>query len=257
MKTFVINSIDSLLPRRGKEALLHLGFHIASDEFQKFAFLYANAPEMRRGMLRLRDRGLAPESIVDAGSFHGDWGRMSREIWPKARLAMIEPNTELTEPLRALAGELNAEFYCELLGPRDGDEVRYHVMGSGSSVYEEHSSLPRRQEVRHTRTLDSVLDGWEEIGLLKIDAQGYELEILKGAERLLPRTSSVLLEIAVIGVNRGAPRLDEVVAFMKERGFVTCDILEIHRRPRDQALIQIDLLFVREDSPLLADTKLL
>ena len=91
--------------------------------------------------------------------------------------------------------------------------------------------------------------------MLKIDSQGYELEILKGSSRLLQKTSSVLLEISIIEINEGAPLLHEVVAFMASHGFLACEIMELHRRPFDQALNQLDFLFVREDSPLLADKR--
>jgi hypothetical protein len=48
---------------------------------------------------------------------------------------------------------------------------------------------------------------------------------------------------------------DGLLGFMKGLGFVTYDILEIHRRPLDKALSQIDFLFVREQSPLIADKR--
>jgi FkbM family methyltransferase len=232
-----------------------LSFNIDHEEFEKFAFLYALAPNMALGLARLKERGYSPESIVDVGAFQGDWSRMVRSLWPTARLAIVEPNLDLAEMHRSTAAELNAEFHRELLGATDGAEVTFYVMEAGSSIYEERSGVDRMAQTRRIRTLDSVLSGWDGIGLLKIDAQGYELEILKGSSRLLQKTSSVLLEISLIEINQGAPLLDEVVAFMKSLGFLACEILEIHRRPLDQALNQLDFLFVREGSPLLADKR--
>ena len=119
----------------------------------------------------------------------------------------------------------------------------------------ERSGLSRTTEARRLRTLDSLLEDVRPPGLLKIDAQGYELEILRGASRVLPAFEAVLLEIAVIEINEGAPLLHEVIAFMKSLGFVTYDILEIHRRPLDGALNQVDIIFVREQSDLIADKR--
>jgi hypothetical protein len=90
---------------------------------------------------------------------------------------------------------------------------------------------------------------------LKIDAQGYELEILKGSTLLIESIDAILLEIALIEINEGAPLLHEVLPFMRSIGFVAYDVLEIHRRPLDRALNQIDVLFVRVDSPLLSDKR--
>lgn len=255
IKRVALKTLEAVLPRRAREALLHVAFNVARDEFHRFAFLYAFAPDMAMGLDRLKQRGWSPESVVDVGSFQGDWSRMARGLWPAARLAMIEPNTQLTDRLRSVAKELDAEFHCALLGAAEGGEVDFHVMDSGSSVLEERSSVPRHRELRRLRTLDSTLPEWDAIDLLKIDAQGYELEILKGAGRLLPRTKSVLLEISVIQTNQDAPLLHDVIASMKTQGLVSCEILEIHRRPLDMALNQVDVLFVREDSVLLADKR--
>ncbi len=221
LKRVAMKTLESVLPRRAREALLHVAFNVARDEFHKFAFLYAFAPDMTREFARLKQRGWSPESVVDVGSFQGDWGRMAHGLWPRARLAMIEPNTRNTDRLRGVAKELGAELHCELLGAAEGVEVPFHVMESGSSVFEERSSVPRLCETRRLRTLDSTLSGWDAIDLLKIDAQGYEIEILKGASRLLPNTKSVLLELSLIQTNKGAPLMVIDVVAVKAQGFVS------------------------------------
>ena len=143
----------------------------------------------------------------------------------------------------------------ELLGSSDGEEVTFVVMESGSSVFEERSAVPRERETRQLRTLDSVLGAHSGIDLLKIDAQGYELEILGGAVRLLPSIQAIILEVSLIEINRGAPLANDVFAFMKRHGFVAYDVVEIHRRPLDGAMNQIDVMFVREDHALRADMR--
>ncbi|WP_373486783.1 hypothetical protein, partial [Blastomonas sp.] len=67
----------------------------------------------------------------------------------------------------------------------------------------------------------------------------------------LGRASLVQLEAAVARYNAGAPTLQEVLAFMEERGFVMLDIAG-HSRIRDY-LVQLDLLFVPRGSPLQND----
>lgn len=180
---------------------------------------------------------------------------MAKRIWPGAKITMIEPNERMRQYLDKAAIDLNAQLHAELLGQRDGDRVRFCVMESGSSVYEERSSVPRLQEERTTRSLDSTLLDVDRIGLLKIDAQGYELEILRGAERLISSTDAVLLEIALIEINDGAPLLDEVLVYMKNKSFVAYELLEVHRRPLDGAMNQVDILFVKTDSSLRLDRR--
>ena len=254
-KRATIKILDRTLPYRLKASLFHLSFHLAKAEFEQFAYKYSFAPNMFLGLAAMAERGFTPKTIVDVGAFEGNWGKLAKRIWPSSQLFMIEPNLEKKDLLLKIAKDLNATFFCELLGAENGQEVLFHIMESGSSIMEERSVVPRTVEARHLRRLDSMLEKVDQPALLKIDAQGYELQILKGASMILPAFEAVLLEVAVIEVNKGAPLLHDVVAFMRAHGFVSYDILEIHRRPLDQALNQVDLVFVHEQSRLIADKR--
>lgn len=255
VKTVMIKVLQWVLPNRIKNSIFHLSFHLAHAEYEKFAHYYSFAPNMDLGLADMAGRGFAPRTIVDVGAFEGNWSKLAKQIWPSSCLFMIEPNLEKKERLLAVAKDLGTDLFCELLGSVDGQEVQFYVMGSGSSIMAERSEVPRRVETRRLRTLDSLLKDVQPPALLKIDAQGYELQILTGAARILPNFEAVLLEVAIIEINEGAPLLHEVVAFMKARGFVAYDILEIHRRPLDKALNQVDIVFINERSWLIADKR--
>jgi FkbM family methyltransferase len=254
IKSTAISAL-SILPAGIRNALFHLSFNIARPEFEIFSHLYAHAPNMELGLAALARRGLQPKTILDVGAFEGDWSAMARSIWPKSKIIMFEPNAAKAVIVSKAASIIKAELIRELLGATDGAEVIFNVMESGSSIMNENSPLERVQEKRTLKRLDSLVGSLEPGAFLKIDAQGYELEILKGSERIMPSIEAVLLEVSLIEINKGAPLLADVTAFMKERGFVVCEILEIHRRPLDRALCQVDFLFVRENSFLMTDTR--
>lgn len=254
-KKLTINFLSRVLPIRIKNSMLHLSFHLAYEEFEKYSYEYCSAVNMKYGLAAMAGRGFVPRTIVDVGAFQGAWSSMAKQIWPKSDIIMIEPNVTNQVALSCAARKLKARLICELLGSEDGVPVQFYVMGSGSSIMSERSGVQRTVETRRLRTLDSLFSDFSGPGLLKIDAQGYELHILKGAQRILPAFEAVLLEIAVIEINENAPLLDEVVAFMKVYGFVAYDILEIHRRPLDGALNQVDIIFIKEGSRLIADKR--
>jgi hypothetical protein len=83
--------------------------------------------------------------------------------------------------------------------------------------------------------------------LLKVDVQGAELQVLAGARRTLEQTEAVLLELSFFGFYLGSPQFCDVIAEMKERGFVAYDVYGFLYRPLDNALSQMDVAFVRED----------
>ena len=97
-----------------------------------------------------------------------------------------------------------------------------------------------------TVTLDERFpDGVEEPALLKIDVQGYELEVLRGAERLLQTIGTVLVECSFQEFYAGQAGADEVIRFLQQRGFRlaggTAPTVDRHG-----VLLQVDLIFNRE-----------
>lgn len=248
MKYAVVSALRAFSSRRLKRSIVHLAYNLSPSDFGAFAHVNCITPDMATGLHLLAQRGFAPRTIVDVGAYEGQWTRLAREIWPSSRTIMIEANRAKIPALQSLG-----ETHCAVLGAEQGASVLFNVMETGSSVFAENSSVGRQEEMRKLATLDSLNLQIEPVGLLKIDTQGYELEVLKGAKRSLVSFEAVLLEVALVEMNEGAPLLEEVIDFMGNLDFAACDILEAHRRWRDKALVQIDVLFARADSQLLAN----
>jgi hypothetical protein len=83
--------------------------------------------------------------------------------------------------------------------------------------------------------------------LLKVDVQGAELEVLAGGRQVLSQAEYAILELSLFRSFVGGPQLHDVVAFMREMGFVAYDILELLYRLVDGALGQIDMAFVKDE----------
>lgn len=246
--------LGSKLPSGVRNSLFHFAYSCAPDEFVKFTYECGNG-DQSYAMARIAARGFSPKTVVDVGAYHGHWSEMVRSIWPKCQIDMVEPNSEHTEILQSVSKKINATLHTELLGAKDGEEVTFYVMGTGSSVLSETSSVPRQAQTRRLRTLNAIFGDGRQVDLLKIDAQGYELQILAGADKILPNVQAVILEISLLEINKGAPILHEVMSYMRERGFVSYDVLEMHRRPLDGALFQLDMFFCRENSALRTDKR--
>jgi len=255
MKQLAISILDTVLPRRVKNSIMHLSYHLARSEFERFTHKYCIAPSMIWGLRTMVARGFSPRTIIDIGAYEGDWSVTAKDIWPDSKIIMVEPNLAKLKKLQTVASVLKGDVFVDVLGATNGGKVQFNIMETGSSVMNERSAVPRTIETRTLRTLDALTLEIDAPGLLKIDAQGYELEILRGSDETLKQIEAVLLEVAVIEINEGAPLLHEVVGFMKERNFVASELVDVHRRPLDGALSQIDIIFVRENSNLLTDRR--
>ena len=98
-------------------------------------------------------------------------------------------------------------------------------------------------------TLDSLLERhrWQPPFLLKIDTEGHEREVIKGATRMLEQTDVVIAEVSVSPRFEGSYTFAEFIALMDSRGFRLDDILDGQKTIRGPTRY-IDGMFVRNDS---------
>jgi FkbM family methyltransferase len=217
-------------------------------------------PSVEASLITLKELGWKPGKCIDVGAYHGEWSKMFSGIFPGSKLLMIEAQDSKREHLSAASGGIpGAKFEIALLGPEDDIEVQFAEMETGSSVLEESSPFPRSTVTKKLCKLDSLLQRHPEFtaaDMLKLDTQGYELEILKGAGNLLANLKAVLLETSLIPINKNAPTFSSVVSFMHERGFELFDFCSQIRR-KDGVLWQTDLFFLRQGAfPIKAELTL-
>jgi FkbM family methyltransferase len=228
-------------------------FQLIKEVAPDRAKLHGGVCEMELGLRLLSANGLAPDVIIDVGAYVGSWSSAVRSIFPEVPILMVEANPEQRERLSAVCNRLgNARVEIKLLGPERRSDVSFYSMRTGSSVLPELTEIPRSVLSLPMSTLDAVLPADTRNAFLKLDVQGYELEVLKGGARTLAASAAVVLEISLLPYNEGAPLFAEVVAFMRSKGLLAYDICSTLRRRSDSAIFQIDLVFVREDSPLRA-----
>jgi hypothetical protein len=75
--------------------------------------------------------------------------------------------------------------------------------------------------------------------------QGFELEVLLGAEATLEHVVVLDVELSQTQLYEGAPLMDEVVAYLAERDYVLLGTEPAYVHPRTGETVQLNGLFVR------------
>jgi hypothetical protein len=80
---------------------------------------------------------------------------------------------------------------------------------------------------------------------LKIDTQGYEAEVLKGASRLMPRVCALECELSLVPLYDGQPLIDEMIAMIYQLGFRMVSVAPAFSEKETDYLLQVDGMFLR------------
>jgi len=207
-------------------------------------------PSQENSLKRIKQLGFNPVSCLDIGAFEGTWTDEFKEIFPECSVLMLEGQHE-KEPFLAKTKQKykDVDYRIALLGA-DETTVTFNKYESASSVLDEYNETGAKKESRQLTRLDSVIFGtaFAKPDFIKIDTQGYELEILKGSQKAMTSAEFILLEVSFLDIYKNCPLAADVIRFMQENGFVIYDICTLMNRPLDGTLFQSDFLFVKENS---------
>ena len=198
----------------------------------------------------LQKKGFTPDIIFDIGAHHGNWTKSIYSIFPSARYLLFEA-IEYKE-LESLKSIPNINVFTICLNETNKEIDWYEMKNTGDSMFKEktHHFNTCNPIKKESFAIDYILQLPQDIHsvFIKIDCQGAELPILKGATKILEKTDFVLLELPFFGqYNEGVPNFLEHIHYMDSIGFIPYDILEWHYM--HGFLVQVDFMFIKKTHP--------
>jgi FkbM family methyltransferase len=198
-------------------------------------------------------------TVIDVGAHTGQFALFALDAFPSARIICFEPLADAQRRLRtATASDPRVQLFGVAAGSAS-DECTLHVTRStdSSSLLPVSPRLPavfpRTEEVRRETVavvpLDIALQG-ETVArpcLLKIDVQGNELDVLKGASGMLDSIDQIVVECSFMELYLGQPLAGDIVCHLLERDFEFVGLYNpaYDQTNRPKRLLQADLLFSR------------
>jgi FkbM family methyltransferase len=177
--------------------------------------------------------------ILDIGGGIGASLRLYLKYFPSNRIIVFEPVAESFKTIKSKFGNSENVTFCNLAAGNENSKQEINIANrvTSSSIlplsaetqsvfYDAKTLGLSRNETIEIVRLDDFLAGEKSsIGIMKLDVQGFEMNVLKGAEETLKRTSIVLLEAGNHDVYVGSPRYYEIDEYLRDRGFILYDII--------------------------------
>jgi FkbM family methyltransferase len=201
----------------------------------------------------LRSANFEAEAIIDVGAANGTVGLY--ETFPSAHYVLIDIldkfNDGLTDIVKSLAScehliaavgssPGNVRFYYD---PKEDHKVTFADFQPDGWV----ESTIKRITIDDIVFTNPKLQKANNI-IIKIDVDGPELDVLAGCSESFNKNCVFIIEAPLLDRLHG--RFTEISAFMHLNGFELYDLLEPVYRPSDEALWQVDAVYVPTSSPL-------
>jgi FkbM family methyltransferase len=198
--------------------------------------------------------------VLDVGGNHGQYGMALRGIGYRGWIVSFEPikaNFEVLEDVakrngrwrvfgyalgavngRLLINVAERSVFSSFLTPREDSQTRFPK-----------NRVERREEVE-VRRLDGILatclSGINSPRIyLKMDTQGFDLEVMKGAESVLSRILALQTEVSFKNIYMGMPGFTESIKELQVRGFDVVDFLPVTADVDGLCAIEMDCVMAR------------
>jgi FkbM family methyltransferase len=200
--------------------------------------------------------------VIDAGANHGQYARRLRRAGYKGHIVSFEPVAETFERLQASAArDPRWSVHRCALGREESVVTMNVVPGTLSSVltptqfgYDRYHQLhDATTEDVPVRRLDALLDELvepvaEPRPYLKLDTQGFDLEVFAGLGDRVREFRGLQSEVAVMQIYDGMPMMPEAIATYEAAGFEITALYPVSRQSRTGRVVEFDCVMVRADA---------
>lgn len=200
--------------------------------------------------------------VFDVGANAGHFGQYLRDAGYRGRIVSFEPlPAAWNDLLKASRKDPLWEVAPRAAIGSDAGELEIHVARNSvsSSILDMHESHTNAapesgfigKERVPLRRLDSLASEYlrsDSVPFLKIDTQGYEDQVLTGADGIMDRIVGIQLELSLVPLYKGQRLFDDLTEWLKRLGFEIWAISPVFVDPQSGRLLQIDATFFRSSA---------
>jgi len=195
-----------------------------------------------------------PQTVIDVGVGCGTYPLY--EAFPTSYFVLVEPLEEYKSSINEILSKYKGEVHYKAVGNEKGIiEINVDTVDLSLSTHFDRTKLTEsgnRLEKRKVEitTLDEILnqhDSLERPLVLKVDTEGNDLNVLKGASVLLESTDFVIAEVSIATRFENSYEFEDLVTFMSANGFSLFSFLFIAHLAKEIRPRYADVVFVRRN----------
>ena len=170
--------------RLNKDLYVYNGFFLPINHFEESVFYYEH------GLHKLETKTLdkiRQKDIIDVGGFIGDSAIIFERKFTHKNVYTFEPTKENYQLMKRTIELNNAKRIIPInkgLGAKSS-EMKINILGSSSSVCFDWGVVSDKETIKITSLDEFVCKNNIEIGFIKVDIEGFEMEFLKGAKKTI------------------------------------------------------------------------
>lgn len=209
-----------------------------------------------RNLFALRDINC----VLDVGANYGQYGIMLRDAGYRGRIISFEPVSASYQHLQQTAAkDGNWDAYNFALGSMEREQEINVTAASDFASFLPPSEFSKKTfgdvvtiaktERVHIKRLDDifamVIKKQRQANIhLKMDTQGYDLDVFRGAKNSLQNITSIQSELSVLPVYEGMPDYSESLATYRNAGFEITGMFPVSHDSATLMVIEFDCVFV-------------
>lgn len=201
----------------------------------------------------------AIDVVLDVGANTGQFASYVRHsIGFKGTIVSFEPLRSAFEVLKSIAADDN-RWQVLNFGLGDSAKVARINIAANSVSSSLLKMLPNHTDAApesryvgtesvQIKTLDSILDtlcSKNASIFLKLDTQGFESRVLRGAKRCLPRIDTIQLEMSLVPLYKGEIPFHRMYEFLRGKGYELVSIEPVYFGEIPGQILQVDGVFHR------------
>ena len=235
IKSFI--NVFSRLVRNNKDIRKYLFTVSLKDELAAFFDneYYQGYSHINKAISIAQKYCSSEDIIIDVGGADGTTPKIFSKAFPDKIIYVFEPINENYIVIKKLINEYpNIRLIAKAAGSSEGiTTINKANRITSSSIFELNADQDSAVfaeplynegiENIEITTIDNAIPPGK-TALMKIDVQGFELEVLKGAKGILKNTKVIVLEMNNHNVYKGSPKYYEVDEFLRKNNFTLYDI---------------------------------